>query len=263
VDKPIAVFDSGVGGLTVMKEIIRLLPYEDIVYLGDTARVPYGTKSKETILKFAIEDVLFLLRLDVKLVVIACNTVSSTNFDTINRYFDIPMIGVIDPAVRKATKLTKIETIGIIGTKATIKSNAYCTKIKMFDSNIKIFSIACPLFVPFVEEGICQGKAIEDVARSYLGPLKNKIDVLILGCTHYPLLAGIIGSSMGRNIQLVDSAKEVAKDTKNMLSGLGILCGKKKRPCYRFFVTDEPTAFKKLGKCFLGRNINKVEKVTI
>lgn len=263
MDKPIGVFDSGVGGLTVMKEIIRLLPDEDIVYLGDTARVPYGTKSKETILKFAVEDTLFLLKLDVKLVIVACNTVSSTNLDTIDRYFDIPMVGVIEGSVHKATKISRRKIIGVIGTKATIKSDAYCKKIKTLDNKIKVFSISCPLFVSFVEEGMCQGKAIEDIAKNYLGPLKNKIDILILGCTHYPLLSGVIRSVMGKDVLLVDSAKETAIDTKNTLSRLKILSSKKKRPNYRFFVTDEPKTFKELGKRFLGRNINKVEKVSI
>ncbi|MFH1904900.1 MAG: glutamate racemase [bacterium] len=262
MNKSIGIFDSGVGGLTIMKEIIKILPDEDIAYFGDTARVPYGTKSRETILQFAIEDILFLLGLEVKLIVIACNTVSSTSLDIIDRYFRIPIIGVIESAVRRAVKATQ-KSIGIIGTRATIKSNTYNKKIRELGSNIKVQGISCPLFVPFAEEGIYKGKAIEDVAEKYLRPFRNKIDVLILGCTHYPLLKETIGSIVGDSIQLIDSAEEVAKDVKNTLSRLKILRHGKRKARHSFFVTDEPKRFRQLGKRFLGRNIGKVENVSI
>lgn len=191
--KAIGVFDSGVGGLTVAKELMQQLPYEDIVYFGDTARVPYGTKSRETVIRFSIENILFLLKHDVKLICIACNTASSVGLPAIKRHFKVPIVGVIDPGAKEAVYATRNKRIGVLGTRGTIKSRAYDTKIKQLDRGAKVIATACPLFVPFVEEDWLSGKVILEVARSYLKPLKDgRVDTVILGCTHYPLLKTVI-----------------------------------------------------------------------
>ncbi|MCX7661082.1 MAG: glutamate racemase, partial [Candidatus Omnitrophica bacterium] len=199
--QPLGIFDSGVGGLTVVKEIKRILPYEDIVYFGDTAHLPYGAKSKETVIRLSIENILFLLKADVKLICVACNTASSVALPFIKEHFKIPLIGVIEPAVRLAINLTKNNRIGVIGTKATIQSRTYEKVIKELNPNIEVFSYACPLFVPFVEEGYIDGWILEKIARTYLAPLKrNRVDTLILGCTHYPLLKPLISRIMGEKV---------------------------------------------------------------
>ncbi|MCM8788009.1 MAG: glutamate racemase, partial [Candidatus Omnitrophica bacterium] len=216
-NKPIGIFDSGVGGLTVFKEIRRLLPKEDLIYFGDTARVPYGNKSKATIIKFSTENILFLLQKQVKLVVIACNTSSSLALDYLKDIFNIPIIGVIDAGVKKAVQLSSNKRIGIIGTRSTINSRSYETKIKKIDKNIKIYSCACPLFVPLVEEGLIYGKIVKEVIKMYLEPFKKfDIDTLILGCTHYPLLKKEIAKYLV-GVNIVDSAKEIAIATFNLL----------------------------------------------
>ncbi|MBI3321920.1 MAG: glutamate racemase [Candidatus Omnitrophica bacterium] len=258
----IGVFDSGIGGLTVVKALIEDLPSESIVYFGDTARVPYGTKSKSTIVKFSLENVEFLLRCGVKCIVIACNTSSSWALPTLRKYFKVPIVGVIRPGALAAVRQTRNKRVGVIGTTATIKSRAYETAIQRIDPAIDVFSQSCPLFVPLVEEGWLNGSVSKQVAEKYLEPLKRqRIDTLILGCTHYPLLASTIQEVLGAGVTLVDSAKQTATEVRGVLMGADALCHHKGRPRYRFFVTDEPSHFTHLGHRFLGQVIGLVERV--
>ena len=260
--QPIGVFDSGIGGLTVVKALIEDLPSESIVYFGDTARVPYGTKSKSTIVKFSLENVEFLLRFDVKCIVIACNTSSSFALPTLRKYFKVPIIGVIRPGALAAVRQTKTGRIGVIGTSATIHSGAYEAAIHRLDPSIKVFSQGCPLFVPLVEEGWLNGTISRQVAEKYLEPLsRHRIDTLILGCTHYPLLASTIKSVLGPSVALVDSAQQTATEVRGVLTGSETLNGRHGMPRYRFFVTDEPQHFSRIGHRFLGTMIDSVERV--
>jgi len=259
--KPIGVFDSGVGGLTVVKELIRQLPAEDIIYFGDTARVPYGIKSKETVIRFSIEDTLFLLKQDVKLICVACNTVSSFALPVIRNHFKVPMIGVINPGAREAVYATRNKRIGVIGTRGTVKSQTYENEIKQMDPNVSVTAVACPLFVPFVEEGWLEGDVVLNVAKTYLKPLKDaRVDTVILGCTHYPLLKPIIRKVMGENVTLIDSAKQVAIEVKKILASEGLLnTGRGGK--HKFCVSDNPEWFSGLAKRFLGEDIKNVTKV--
>jgi len=265
--RPIGIFDSGMGGLTVVKEVIRSLPEEKIIYFGDTARVPYGPKSKETVIRFSIENILFLLRQKVKLIIIACNTSSSVAISVVEKNFKVPIIGVINPGAREAIKVTKNNKIGIIGTRTTIKSRAYEKKIKEQEPRAEVFSVACPLFVPLAEEGWLDAPVTKEVAKIYLAPLKKqKIDTIVLGCTHYPLLKPVIKQALGKGITLVDSAKEVTREAKSILEKHGTLASRRKnrKNNLRFFVSDEPKNFAKLGRRFLGialKNVGKVPSV--
>ena len=262
MQKAIGVFDSGVGGLTVVKELIHQLPNEDIIYFGDTARVPYGIKSKETIIRFSIENILFLLKQEVKLICVACNTVSSIALPAIKNHFRVPIVGVLSPGAREAVYATKNKRIGVIGTNATITSQAYEKEIRMLDPTIRIVSQACPLFVPFVEEGWLNGRAVEDVAKVYLTSLKKAgVDTIILGCTHYPLLKPVIRKVMGQAVVLIDSAKQVATEVKQILANEALLEAKSHRPDRAFYVSDGPAWFSGLAKRFLGYSLKTVTKV--
>ncbi|MBI1992082.1 MAG: glutamate racemase [Candidatus Omnitrophica bacterium] len=262
--QPIGVFDSGIGGLTVVKALIEELPVESIVYFGDTARVPYGTKSKHTIVKFSLENVEFLLRFGVKCIVIACNTSSSWALPTLRKYFKVPIIGVIRPGALAAVRETRNKRIGVIGTNATIQSRAYETAIQRIDPAVKVFSGSCPLFVPLVEEGWLNGSISRQVAQRYLEPLKRqRIDTLILGCTHYPLLAETIQSVLGKDTVLIDSAKQTVAEVRGVLMGADTLRDQRVRPRYRFFVTDEPAHFSRISHRFLGRVIGSVERASL
>jgi glutamate racemase len=263
MNQPIGIFDSGIGGLTVLKEIRRELPQEDIVYFGDTAHLPYGTKSKETITKFSIDNVKFLQDFDTKIVVVACNTASSLSLDALQENFSMPIIGVIEPGAKQALAKTKNGRIGVIGTKATIGSGAYEACLKRLDPSVKVYSGACPLFVPFVEEGWLDGEVVTKVAHIYLDQLKSfGIDTLILGCTHYPLLAGVIHKMIGENVTLVNSAQETAKEARALLERICLRSGKTgDYQETRFYVSDEPEQFRALGERFLGRSIQSVAKV--
>ena len=252
--QPIGVFDSGIGGLTVVKAIINDLPRESIIYFGDTARVPYGTKSKTIIVKFSLENVEFLLRYGVKCIVIACNTSSSLALPTLRKFFKVPIIGVIRPGAAAAVRLTRNKRVGIVGTRATVNSRAYEAAIQRIDPSVKVFSQGCPLFVPLVEEGWTKGDLCRGIVEQYLAPLKQKrVDTLIMGCTHYPLLAQVIREVMGPDVQLVDSGKETATDVRGVLAGTDLLANGRRKPRYRFFVTDEPTHFNQIGHRFLGQ----------
>src|SRR5277367_4443794 len=250
---PIGVFDSGLGGLTVVKELIHHLPNERIVYFGDTARVPYGTKSAKTIIRYSREIVQALLKHKVKMVVVACNTASSLALDVLQREFDLPIIGVIEPGARKAAEVTRNKKVGIIATSSTVKSGKYAKKIVQLDKHIVVISQSCPLFVPLVEEGWFEHAVTYQVARQYLEDMKKKkIDTLILGCTHYPLLKGVLHNVMGPKVQLVDSAREVAIQVKELLAKRGLLRTRLGPARHLFIVTDEPKQFQRLGQRFLG-----------
>ena len=260
--KPVGVFDSGIGGLTVVKALLQELPSEPIVYFGDTARVPYGSKSKSTIVRFSMENVEFLLRFGVKCIIIACNTSSSWALPTLRRYFKVPIIGVIRPGARAAVRVTSTKRIGVIGTEATIRSRAYEMEMKRMDPAVAVFSQGCPLFVPLVESGWLNGAVSTQIATTYLGPLKRqRIDTLILGCTHYPLLAPVIQLAIGPQVTLVDSATKTAAEVKGLLTWNESLSITRQRPRHRFFVTDEPDHFMELGRRFLGQPIRSVERV--
>jgi glutamate racemase len=259
--QPIGVFDSGVGGLTVVRELIRQLPGEDIIYFGDTARVPYGIKSKETVIRFSIENILFLLKQDVKLICVACNTVSSLALPVIKHHFKVPIVGVIGPGVREAVYATQNKRIGVIGTRGTIKSRTYENEISHLDSQIQVTAVACPLFVPFVEEGWLDGDVVLNVARTYLKPLADgKVDTVILGCTHYPLLKPVIRKVLGEQVKLIDSAKQVAIEVKKILSADSML-NKRRKGRHEFYVSDNPEWFNSLAKRFLGQKIKDARKV--
>lgn len=257
----IGIFDSGVGGLTVAKEIIRQLPNENIVYFGDTARVPYGIKSRQTVIRFSIENILFLLKQDVKLICVACNTASSFALPVIKNHFRAPIIGVITPGVREAVYASQNKRIGVIGTKGTVKSRTYETEIKLLDPKAKVTAVACPLFVPFVEEGWLSGEVVMNVARSYLKPLKDaQVDTVILGCTHYPLLRPVIQEVLGKKVTLIDSAKQVAFEIKKILANED-MANRGKGGKLSFFVSDNPEWFSSLAQRFMGRKLNNVKKV--
>lgn len=263
-NQPIGVFDSGIGGLTVVKEILKVLPNESIIYLGDTARVPYGTRSKEVICKFALELTNFLLRKKVKCLVVACNTISATSLEEIKKISPVAVIGVIDPTVRKAVTITKNKKIGIIGTTGTINSKAYENTIYKLDTKIRVVSVACPLLVPIAEEGFSQHEATKMIVKDYLANLRHlSIDTLILGCTHYPLLESVIQEVVGKNVVLIDSAKLTAQALKKLLKEKDLFVKNKKKKL-EFFVTDAPErVFDVAGRFFGSELKNKIKKVTL
>lgn len=259
-NNPIGVFDSGLGGLTVVKELIRQLPRENIVYYGDTARVPYGTKSREAIIRFSHENTQILLKRNVKMVVVACNTSSSYALVQLRKHFRLPIVGVIDPGARKAVQVTRNKKIGIIATPATVNSGSYAQAISRHDRVIKVSSQACPLFVPLVEEGWLRKSVTTAVAREYLGPLrKSGIDTLVLGCTHYPLLKNVLKSVMGSRVVLVDSATEVAVEVKRILQEKNLLRSASGLAKHSFLISDRPQQFEKTAREFLGYNIRAVK----
>ena len=259
-NNPIGVFDSGLGGLTVVKELIRLLPREHIVYYGDTARVPYGTKSREAIIRFSHENMRVLLKRNVKMVVVACNTSSSYALGILRKHFHLPIVGVIDPGARKAAEVTRNKKIGVIATPATVNSRSYARAIARRDRAIKISSQACPLFVPLVEEGWLRKPVTTAVAREYLGPLRRSgIDTLVLGCTHYPLLKSVLKDVMGAKVALVDSAHEVAAEVKRVLHERRLLRTSGGRARHAFLISDRPQQFEKTAREFLGYSIRAVK----
>ena len=259
-NNPIGVFDSGLGGLTVVKELIRQLPREHIVYYGDTARVPYGTKSKESIIRFSRENTRILLKRNVKMVVVACNTSSSYALEILRKRFSLPIVGVIDPGARKAAEMTRNKKVGVIATPATVNSGSYARAISRYDRAIKVSSQACPLFVPLVEEGWLRKAVTAAVAREYLGPLRRSgIDTLVLGCTHYPLLKNVLNGVMGAKVALVDSAREVAAEVKRTLRDRRMLRTSAGRARRAFLISDRPQQFEKTAREFLGYNIRAVK----
>ena len=264
----IGVFDSGVGGLTVIKQIAKALPDEDCIYLGDTARIPYGTKSRDTIRRFALKNSEFLVSLGIKYLVVACNTAASAGLDIISEKFDIPVIGVILPGAKRAVKVTKNKRVGIIGTRTTTESGAYEREIKNLSSNIRVYATACPIFVPLAEEGWTENEVAYLVAREYLtGLIDKNVDTLLLGCTHYPLLKKVIAETMGFDVNIVDSAIPIAREVKKNLERLGLTrevpAENSRNRKLKFFVTDDPKSFVRVGEPFLGLEIDDVEHVDI
>lgn len=238
-NRPIGVFDSGVGGLTVVKQIMKILPHEDIVYFGDTARVPYGSKSKDAVTKFSKQIVRFLQTKNVKAIIIACNTVSSNSLGVLQEEFDTPLFGVVMPGVAEAICATKNKKVGIIGTLATVRSNAYTELIREADKGIQVFSAACPLFVPLAEEGWTDNDVAHMTAEQYLRPLCNEgVDALVLGCTHYPLLKRCIGETVGEMVRLVDPAKATAQQVRGFLERSGLLNEQQREGQRDFYVSD-------------------------
>jgi glutamate racemase len=258
-ESPIGVFDSGLGGLTVVREIIRLLPGENLVYFGDTARVPYGTKSPETIRRFSRQNTEILLEYGVKLVVVACNSSASYALADLRRHFRIPVLGVIDPGVKLAVASTRRRRVGVIATAATIHSGRYEKKLRQAGAGIKVVSQSCPLFVPLVEEGRLSGPVTGAVAREYLRPLKKAgVDTVILGCTHYPLLEPVIRGVMGPGVTLVDSARAVAAEVEAVLRKSGLLRAGRAKGRRRFVISDRPQNFDRIAGRFLGEPVRTI-----
>jgi len=260
---PIAVFDSGVGGLTIVRELLNILPQESVIYLGDTARVPYGTKSKETVLRFTEEAISFFQDRGVKMLLIACNTSSSLALPELKRDYDFKILGVIESGVEEAVKVSRVKRVGVIGTEATISSAVYERELKELDPNIEVFSQPCPLFVPLVEEGWIDEPESYKIAAKYLKILKDKkIDTLILGCTHYPFMKRIIQYGIGEHVALIDSAKVFVKRVRRVLLEEDLLSANSDRE-YSFFVTDQPEKFRDFSQLFLGEDIGSVRKIDL
>ena len=256
--RPIGVFDSGLGGLTAVHSLWKILPEENLIYFGDTARVPYGGRSKETILKYARQDVRFLRSFDLKAILIACGTVSTTSLDTLQAENDLPIVGVVEPTCRRALLVTKNKRVGIIATLASIRSGAYEATLRRLDPDVEVIGKPCPLFVPLVENGRIQrgDVVIETVAKEYLEPLKaTGIDTLILGCTHYPLLTDIIADVMGPDVTLVSAGEESAFELKRMLKAEGLRADESRQGEPEFYVSDRPEDFERIASVFLRENM--------
>ncbi len=264
---PIGVFDSGVGGLTVAREIMRQIPNEKIVYFGDTARVPYGSKSKETVTKYSKQIVRFLKEQHVKAIVAACNTASAYALDEIERELDIPIIGVVKPGAKAAVETTRNGKIGVIGTEGTIGSHIYSTYINEMSQDIKVLEKACPLFVPLVEEGLWKDPVTDEIAKRYLSALIDSgIDTLILGCTHYPLIRSTVGKIVGEDVTLVNPAYETAKELKELLGKEGLLNEAEQglgSNQYRFYVSDMADKFRTFANSILKYGILSAKTINI
>jgi glutamate racemase len=257
---PLGVFDSGIGGLTVAHALFECLPHESVIYFGDTARVPYGPKSPETVRRYSGEILDFLVRRGVKMVVVACNTSTAHALEFLRSRSPVPVQGVIEPGARAAAAATRAGRIGVIGTAGTIASGAYERAIKAVRPEVEVASQACPLFVPLVEEGWFDHAATELVAHEYLQPLKDrKVDVLVLGCTHYPLLKPLLSRVMGPDVTLIDSAAETARTVRQELEGRELLAPSGARPVHRFVVSDDEALFRRVGARFLGEKLQDVE----
>jgi glutamate racemase len=260
----IGIFDSGIGGLTVVAEIIKQLPHENVVYFGDTGRYPYGPRSRNIIKRFSRQNINFLLEKGVKFIVVACNTASAYALEYVKRIYSIPMIGVVKPGSEAAARLSGNKRIGVIGTEGTIASSSYQKELKRLNGSFRIFAKPCPLFVSLAEEGYIDKPAARLIAKDYLTQFKTrKIDTLVLGCTHYPLLKKTIGGVMGKRVTLVDSAEQTAAAVKETLARLKLDNPSNKIGKRRFFVSDSPEKFKKLGERFLGKRIGKVNLIDI
>lgn len=260
--RAIGIFDSGVGGLTVFKEIAAVLPGENLIYLGDTARVPYGTKSVATVQRYALEAAEFLVDRGVKLLVVACNTASAVALPVLRQRFQLPVVGVIEPGARKAVH-SRNRRIGVVGTEGTINSGRYPDAIRALLPDAQIFSTACPLFVPLAEEGWADHEIARLTACEYLSDIiEAQVDTLVLGCTHYPLLRGTLKKVLGDDVTLVDSAAETAKSVQQIFAQQGLA-----HPAHggqrEFFVTDVPTRFERVGRAFLGSDLVHVQQVQI
>jgi glutamate racemase len=280
-DLPIGIFDSGLGGLTVASEIIRALPHESVLYVGDTARCPYGPRSLEEVRSFVLQIGTWLTHHDVKMLVVACNTGTAAGLDAAQRCFDVPVIGVVEPGARAAVKATRNRKVGVIGTAATVESGAYANAVRALDSGATVFSVATPKFVDMVEQGLRMGPgALEDwmadssevfvrpsfyeIARDYLDPLKRVgIDTLVLGCTHFPLLAPAIGQVMGRGVRIISSAQETARDVAETLKAKRQAASASNVPRHRFVTTGDADEFASLGSRVLRKSISKATHLAL
>ncbi len=258
--RPIGLFDSGIGGLTVVRELERQLPHESLIYFGDTARVPYGNKSPETVRRFSREILDFLLSRDVKLVVVACNTATAHALAELQRVSPVPVEGVIEPGARAAVQASRTGRIGVIGTAGTVASGAYEKAIRAQNGKVEVTARACPLFVPLVEEGWLDHPAARLIAEEYLRPLEqHRIDTLVLGCTHYPLLKPLLASVLGPSIALIDSAEQTAAAVSKELSHSTLHAPATQTGHVHFVVSDAPQQFVKVGRRFLGEKVKNVE----
>lgn len=256
----IGVFDSGLGGLTVFKALARLMPEESLTYFGDTAHVPYGSKSPEAIARYSTAVARFLAGRGIKLLVVACNTSSAWALPAIRRAVKVPVIGVIEPGARAAIAVTRGGRVGVIGTEATVGSGAYPKALARLAPKTKSVSAACPLFVPLVEEGWWTGAVVEAVARKYAAPLKSaRVDTVILGCTHYPYLKSVLAKALGPKVRLIDSADETARETERVLSELGLRAAPGRRGRREFYASDAPLRFARLGRRMLGVPVANVK----
>jgi glutamate racemase len=263
-NSPIGIFDSGLGGLTVAREIFQLLPSEDVVYFGDVGRSPYGPRSKEIITQFSRQDTNFLIEQEVKIIVAACNTASSIALEFLQKEYSLQILGVIEPGAVSAVQATRNGKIGVIGTMGTIHSNAYAKAIEAIDPKIKVFSMACPLFVPLVEEGYLDKEATFLIAEDYISPLKTTgVDTLILGCTHYPLLKPIIKKVLGDRVSLIDSATETSRVVYQHLLKTEALNPKRSEGERKFYVSDVPEQFAQMARHFLGDTVRSVMRIDI
>lgn len=261
-DAPIGVFDSGLGGLTVVRELRRELPHEKVIYFGDIARLPYGIKSEKQIREFSKENTEFLIHRNVKAVVVACNSSSSAAFSFLKTHYPLPIVDVIQPAASEAARVTKNRKVGVIATQATVNSSAYVRAVAKADKRIKVYSKACPLLVPFVEEGVLEGPLVQMVLTRYLSSLlKHKVDTLILGCTHYPMLRSAIQKVVGPKVKLIDSAPAAVRELKQILSHKSEIRLSPKKGSLQVFVSDSPTNFLAIGTRFLGEPLNDVKVV--
>jgi len=263
--RPIGVFDSGVGGLTVAHELMRQLPNEELIYVGDTLRCPYGSRPKHEVKKFTNELVEFLLDKDVKMIVIACNTATAFTLEELKERLDIPIIGVIQPGARAAIKNTKNKQIGIIGTEGTINSQAYPDALQQINQELNVTSLSCPMFVPMVEKGITDGEQAQLVVEETLGPLRNtkNIDTLVLGCTHYPLLENVIQDVMGKKVKIISSGEETARETSTMLDIENLLFTGSRTPNHTFYTTGDLEVFQTISNSIFKKTIKDLRNVTI
>jgi glutamate racemase len=261
---PIGVFDSGMGGLTVVREMMSQLPNESIIYFGDTARVPYGPKSPDTVLRYSREITSYLRDQGIKALVVACNTATAHALPALREEYDLPIVGVIEPGARAAAAATVSKHVGVIGTAGTIKSRAYEKEIKKLLPDAQITAQACALFVPLVEEGWVDTEPTRAIARNYLAPLVTaEIDTLVLGCTHYPLMKTVIGNVVGRQVRLIDSAYETAREAGELLRANGLENTTPNQARYRFIASDAPDTFLGLAERFMGSPIDRVEALTL
>lgn len=263
-EAPVGIFDSGIGGLTVAHAVMQQLPRESVTYFGDTARVPYGPKSPETVRRYSLEIASFLVEQQIKTLVVACNTATAHALPALRERLTIPVIGVIEPGARAAVRATRNGHVGVIGTAGTIKSGAYERALRALEPSLRITVRACPLFVPIVEEGWIDHEATRLIAREYLAPLlREEVDTVVLGCTHYPLLKPVIADVLGPDVALIDSAEETARETAVVLDDQRLTVTGDQPAAHRFIASDDPLMFLQLGQRFLGDAIDGVEVKTL
>lgn len=262
--RPLGVFDSGIGGLTVFRELLRQLPDEELLYFGDVARLPYGNKSAEGVTRFSREICAFLLGRDVKAIVVACNTASALALPALSAELPVPVVGVIESGARAAVARTRSGRVGVIATASTVRSGAYALAVRELRPDVEVVERACPLFVPLVEEGWIDHPVTRQVAHEYLAPLEDhRLDTLILGCTHYPLLEGVIAADMGPGVTLIDSGRETAAAVRTLLAGRGLAAPAGRTPEHALVLSDLPAAFTATAERFLGRALPPVEVVPV